>query len=382
VQISIVHQHSLQNEIAKARMVEITRPNQSQRLTQLDGLRGLAALLVFIEHAHNSFAGPDPVSFLRYTPLGPLLWGGATAVILFFVLSGLVLALPAMRAMPKPFASFYARFMTLRLFRIYPAFWFALLVSLVASTLYVPSNGGTLFWNTGPWEIPHREMLHYFLLIPNFHAALIDGPAWTLTVEMQMSLLMPTLIVAFRSADTRWGTLLLIALACGLGWRFLWLHYLPMFALGVALARHWERANILARRLSPVGFTALALVAFASFSMPQDPPIAVEWIVTLVMGVLLILAVQSTGLARFLDCGPVQFLGRISYSFYLLHMPIFLLLLSWLQPFVHSAVLVFLVALPVVCLASFGAFIWVERPAIRYSHRLVDWFHARSLRHA
>jgi peptidoglycan/LPS O-acetylase OafA/YrhL len=102
-----------------------------------------------------------------------------------------VLALPAMRATPKPFAFFYARFMTLRIFRIDPAFWFALLVSLVASALYVPSNGNTLFWNSSPWEIPRREMLHYFLLIPNFHAALIDGPTWTLTVEIQMSSFCP-----------------------------------------------------------------------------------------------------------------------------------------------------------------------------------------------
>jgi len=363
-------------------MADVSRPNQNCRLTQLDGLRGLAALLVFVEHAHNSFAGPDPVSFLRYTPLGPLLWGAQTSVILFFVLSGLVLALPAMRATPKPFIFFHARFMTLRIFRIYPAFWFALLVSLAASALYVPSNGGTLFWNSSPWEIPHREMLHYFLLIPNFHAALIDGPTWTLTVEMQMSLLLPVLIIIFRNAATRWGTLLLIALACGLSWRFLSLHFLPMFALGVGLARHWQRVNILAGKLSPIVFTVLALVAFASFSVPQNPPIAVEWMTTLAMGTLLILAVQPTGLARFLDSFPVQFLGRISYSFYLLHMPIYLLLLSWLQPFIHNAALVFLAALPLVCLASFAAFTWIERPAIRYSHRLVDWFRARSFQHA
>lgn len=83
---------------------------QPQRLSSLDGLRGIAAVVVLIHHAlltlpqladaYYDMDGLSEISLawiLTYTPLH-VFWAGAEAVSLFFILSGIVLTLPVLRA--------------------------------------------------------------------------------------------------------------------------------------------------------------------------------------------------------------------------------------------------------------------------------------------
>ena len=80
----------------------------SSRLSSLDGLRGVAALIVVVHHSMlvspnlaAAYYGGEveglAANIVTYSPLH-LLWGGKEAVVVFFVLSGLVLVL-AMRSM-------------------------------------------------------------------------------------------------------------------------------------------------------------------------------------------------------------------------------------------------------------------------------------------
>lgn len=111
------------------------------RLRELDGLRGLAALIVLFYHislTYPSLAVPyyaqpveGPLAFaLTYTPLH-LLRDGRMAVYIFFVLSGLVLALPVLaRGRAYPWLAYYPQ----RLIRLYLPVWaaVALGVALIA----------------------------------------------------------------------------------------------------------------------------------------------------------------------------------------------------------------------------------------------------------
>ena len=108
-----------------------------KRLTQLDGLRGIAALIVVIFHL-SLIAQPfldtnstgDAWWWMSETPLR-LATDGTQAVLLFFVLSGLVVALPALR---KGFS--WRKYFASRFLRLYIPAWGALVLAVVSGSLH------------------------------------------------------------------------------------------------------------------------------------------------------------------------------------------------------------------------------------------------------
>ena len=114
-----------------------TALKKTARVTSLDGLRGLAAVVVLVHHAlltapvlASAYYGgsvsdaSDPVSWaLTYTPLH-LIWAGTEAVYLFFVLSGVVLTFPVLRSRSFSWLAYYPS----RLLRLYGPIVFAVLL--------------------------------------------------------------------------------------------------------------------------------------------------------------------------------------------------------------------------------------------------------------
>src|ERR1700709_492313 len=120
-----------------------------KRLTQLDGLRGIAALIVVIFHL-SLIAQPfldtnstgDAWWWMSNTPLR-IATDGTQAVLLFFVLSGLVVALPALR---EGFS--WKKYYASRFLRLYIPSWGAL--PLAASLIFlVPRDAGNV--SSGTW---------------------------------------------------------------------------------------------------------------------------------------------------------------------------------------------------------------------------------------
>src|SRR5665213_3568592 len=120
-----------------------------KRLTQLDGLRGIAALVVVVFHL-SLIAQPfldtkstgDAWWWISETPLR-LATDGTQAVLLFFVLSGLVVALPALR---KGFA--WKKYFASRFLRLYIPAWGALMLAaaLIFCIPRVSSNVSANYW--------------------------------------------------------------------------------------------------------------------------------------------------------------------------------------------------------------------------------------------
>jgi peptidoglycan/LPS O-acetylase OafA/YrhL len=345
----------------------------SRRLTQLDGMRGLAALFVFTSHLNLALPPPSPLASWQHTPLG-LFWGGQAAVDFFFVLSGFVLALPFMTSAPTaPAPHFYGRFVLQRLARIYPAYWFALLFSLVAMRLFVPAGVTAAgpwthdFWLHGWADLSPQILLRHVLLVPDFDSRLIDPVSWTLVVEMRMSLLLPLIILAFRRWGGHIGTPLLLVIVLALSRKLEILHFLPLFALGVALARHFRAWSRPRADNGSLAFWLLLLVGLLSYGSPYVMHMGHprdDYLSAVGAAVLIVLALQPTAFGSFLNSRAVQFLGRVSYSFYLLHLPTFLLSLSWLLPHLGSVTAVFCITLPLVCAFSWLSFSCIERPAL------------------
>ena len=204
----------------------------SRRLTQLDSLRGLAALSVLLYHyflvfevVYNSDSSTGGevcnnwfIFAYTYTPLH-IVWVGHEAVVFFFVLSGFVLALPYLQS-STPMS--YGSYLIKRVFRIYPAYLCAIALAIIVNVfLYkVGTDGLPVFWkgNIGQrWQWDGNLIWDHILLVGSFNYNRFIPPVWSLVYEMRISLLFPFIMYGVRFLD--WKTNLAIGfLLAGLDW--------------------------------------------------------------------------------------------------------------------------------------------------------------------
>lgn len=305
-------------------------PSADKRLAGLDGIRGLAALYVVINHI-----------FLRAFPGYPVdhapFWAGwfiygRFAVVVFIVLSGFSLALsPARHGWRLSGVSGFAQ---RRARRILPAYWAALAFSLAVAWLIVPQPGHGM--------PDAKSVLVNGLLVQNIVGAHSPNAAfWSMAVEAQLYLLFPLLllIVRRRSAVVMLATVTLVVVAVGiLGPHISRVNTFviesppdlgALFAVGILAAGIVGAST--ARRSWPWHWLALAAAV---------PVLATIWWqgsvwtldhlfwVDLALGpaIACLLAALATGraapLMRVLDTRPIRNLGSSSYSLYLTHAPI------------------------------------------------------------
>ena len=303
---------------------------QRQRLVGLDGIRGLAALYVVINHV-----------FLRAFPGYPVdhapFWAawmsyGRFAVVVFIVLSGFSLALaPARRRWRLDGISQFAR---RRAMRILPAYWGALAFSLAVAWLIVPQPGHGM--------PDAKSVVVNGLLVQNIVGGHSPNAAfWSMAVEAQLYLLFPVLllIVRRRSALTMLAAVTLVVAAVGIfGPHIAKVHTFviqsapdlaALFAVGILSAGIVGTSS--ARRSWPWAWLALAAAAPVVATMWWQGSVwtldHVFW-VDLALGpaIACLLAALATGhparLLRTLDAKPIRNLGLSSYSLYLTHAPI------------------------------------------------------------
>ncbi len=304
-----------------------------ERLTGLDGLRGLAALYVVVNHVFlRAFPG-YPVDRAPFWA-GWLIYG-RFAVVVFIVLSGFSLALsPARHGWQLGGLSGFAH---RRARRILPAYWAALAFSLAVAWLLVAQPGRGM--------PDARSVIVNGLLVQNVVGARSPNAAfWSMAVEAQLYLVFPLLLLMVR----RWGAVVMLAIVTlvvvtvGIvGPRVPHVHVFliqsapdlaALFAVGVVSAGIVSASP--ARRAWPWG--RLAAVAAA-------PVVATIWWqgsvwtldhlfwVDLALGpaVACLLASLATAprggrapMRRLLDARPIRTLGASSYSLYLTHAPI------------------------------------------------------------
>ena len=193
----------------------LVRSSSGNHFPYLDGLRGLAVLLVLVFHSWNASGRPS----YRWKLLGAkgdlanLFAVFFTGVQLFFILSGFLLAQPWFRSdyfgKPRPSLKKYAR---LRWFRIAPAyycalgFWVLLFIPLITpAPLFYSARGVLVF------------LLHLFLL-ENFLpiAAQYNATWWTIPVEALFYVLLPFGVCLFYR--WRWLVTLPASLLVSIGW--------------------------------------------------------------------------------------------------------------------------------------------------------------------
>jgi len=228
------------------------------RFTQLDGLRGLAILMVVLYHSTELIY--SEVTWIRVVLAIP--WMGWAGVDLFFVLSGYLITriLLVHRGAPNYFRAFYGR----RILRIFPLYYSLLIFYLIV----VPQLG--LFSGGGPLWTPNsdREAIWYWVFLGNFHAGLDGhfnhaalGITWSLAIEEQFYLVWPQLVSRLRVERLKKvccavvvGSLLMRLVAVGLGANWILTYTVTPFRLDGLAVGAW----IAARVYQDGGFDAIA----------------------------------------------------------------------------------------------------------------------------
>lgn len=360
--------------------------SRTGRLPALDGLRGLAALVVVLHHAALVAPGlaaayragqPTPTGWAAvavYSPLH-LLWAGPEAVSIFFVLSGLVLTLPFLRRRPD-WLAYYPR----RLVRLYVPVWGGVLFAVLCWLAVRRNSQPGLSWWVNRHDIPLRPRVVFNEMTLLFGTNNLNSVLWSLKYEVLFSLLLPVfLVLGLRWRRGAWvkAVLVLALVEVGVVTDRGSLGYLAIFALGVLIAVERERIRALVERTGAavlwtvcgVGLLMLDAVWLAG-GREELAPVSVAGAAVLVTLFAFWRPAQRLG-----QRGVVQWLGRVSFSLYLVHEPIVVsaaFLVRSTDPFLMLAV-----ALPASLLIAEGFYRVVEAPAHRLSQTVGRYAAAR-----
>lgn len=344
------------------------------RVQTIDGLRGIAALLVVFFHLHEAIS--RTASGWLWAPFDWIARNGFLGVDVFFVISGFVIALSVSKGAPT--LSYFGRFILRRSIRLDPPYWSAILLEIVLLTLTLRLfTGYAVELPSVPQVLAHlayaQALLGYGHIIDVF---------WTLCYEVQFYAFFVGLVV-FRAMlpprfqNPRWAVLMGATLFLVSLWTRYWRpEGLPA---GLAIDRWFQffigvlTWRVVAKRGS-MGALALSwgvlVAAVAAAGAPATQLLAVG------VSALLVAAARDPRWGRPLASRPVLFLGAISYSLYLYHASVgwrFVSLVQrifpgpWTPP---EAIAVYL--LGIVVSVGFSASLWwfIERPCLTLSQRI------------
>jgi len=370
----------------------------ASRIPELDGLRGLAIILVIVDHYVGASGKGHLVPWLH--GLFTLTAAGWSGVDLFFVLSGFLIGgiLLDARDSPNYFRTFYLR----RVFRILPIYYLWILIY----TLLVV---GFRWFMPGRYSVTHKDLLQVpiqLLFLRNIVMSMSDIPAlalawfpvtWSLAVEEQFYLLAPPLV---RFVSVR---RLVVALAATISLapllRLLLFHFglhlaafylMPCRADGLAAGmliaiawrQRWFKSYLQAHTLILQRTLVALLFGFSALLWWLVHPMNLVWItigltwMVLLWGafLLFLLSQTDTWLARAMRWHWLRYLGAISYCAYLLHDAFNHLahrILLHAEPQVYNLQGAGVTLLALVLTLSVASLSWryFEQPLIRRGHR-------------
>ena len=369
-------------------------PVKPARYIELDSLRGLAALIVVLHHLRLLWQGDaEPASAILRSLLSLANPVGNGAVILFFVLSGFVLSLPAVAGRPQPYLTFVIR----RVFRIYLPYLAALAVSVAGAFwlhgIVTRNSWFHLFWSE---PVSWRLVLQHVMFVGVYNTDQFDNPIWSLVHEMRISLVFPLLCAFVLRFKSKWSFVIAFGLT-GIAeviqkppflidWQIAEsVHIAGLFVLGIFLAR--QRSSLGAwflrwpRRFAAVPIALTVACLFLYFFVSPQSTNSIErffphimtcirhWLIALSSGALMIISISSASWKRVLHWPPIHFLGEVSYSLYLWHFVVILYCVHLLYGRLPLWVILCL-SLVLSIVVSWCSYRWIEKPSMNLGRNL------------
>ena len=302
-----------------------------ERLAALEGLRGHAAMLVFLTHAFGYLAGKlyvvsdvEHLYVLDASSVGlavlVFFFHSNYGVDLFFVLSGLLMADIAVRRWPGT-----GRFMSRRILRIYPPYLASVVIAAIVVYLTMQRSVGL---SEGAANL---ALLQGFFPL-GIHA--INPVTWSLSFEAAFYLAGPVIALAWGAG--RPGSLAfrfnflaalfvaIVALCAMLSAdRAIYLAYFALFIPGIALGMVGDDARKRVAERTPLALVVIAWMAFTlavkTGALPNTHP-AYYPASGIACGLMVLKACDAGSmLARLLEHPVMRWLGRYSYSLFLIH---------------------------------------------------------------
>ncbi len=370
----------------------MTASPKTERIHALDGLRGVACVAVLLLHVATMLelwgeGGPYPII------------PGTPAVVVFFVLSGVVLSIAPLARLregrPYDWLGYYPRRVVRLGLPLAAAVALGVVAGLVSWTLGSTGRSATAidFDGTAP-QVVHDVLMQFDVLffvsddtVTLFGDPLVrvNSPVWSMGWELWFSLTLPLAVALLARFRREVPAALLIFTGIFLSY---WSGYFPLrlcltFWLGVLLAKHLGELSRV-RLTAPIELLALVLLlsvielvqaasagmlgALGSLLAAALPTL----MVAACMGVVT-LAMTDGLVRRALSARPVRFLGAVSFSLYLTHavtigaLEALLPRLGVVEPLVQAA-------LAVALSLAVAVVFWhvVEKPGIALSRRVGD----------
>lgn len=360
------------------------------RIESVDGLRAFAFTLVFLFHTWE-FSGKPRI------PVVTDVISQNTRPDLFIVLTGFALFLPFALDETRSLRFRTGPYLVRRLRRIvlpyYAALALAFLIPVILKLLFQALGRETnpIVWPSMGDVASHLTFSHMFF--PDYWDG-INGSLWTMSLEMQLYLLFPLVVLAVA----RWGLTALIPIALiGLGYRvavgafvdgpgfpdlFLWgatgLGRLMEFVAGMfasVVALRWRE------RLPRLSWIPLVGLVACGYLLAVGPMADTRWFpvresaLAVSFAALVILAITVSPVERLFAARPVARLGFVAYSMFLVHQPVTYYLaellhrLLGLQRGPVFLAIMWTVGLALVLVIGGLLFRFVEAPCLRWAKR-------------
>jgi peptidoglycan/LPS O-acetylase OafA/YrhL len=352
---------------------------KSKRIGVLDGLRGVAVLIVFL--SHTSGRGQSVINTLNFQGIG------LVGVYLFFSLSAYLLGykIYTRNVDKRSVLSFYLK----RFLRIVPLYYFVISMVFMYQKL------------TNSYE---PRYLHISGNFKGFLEHLVfyrgDGVFWSIVSEMQFYLIVP-LVAYLLLKRTRFALIILsfVSLLSSIVYTGYYAHiieilpyvspntlnrgtFMDIFLIGMLGAWFiYKRPDLFQRYRDQLSFAALfsfvlvmllTLVLVSKSFLFFNQPLYKFRYVSIIYSVcftLVILSLVSGNkyLEKFFGNRFLRLLGQVGFSFYLIHFAVLLLV----NQYQIASPLKFLISFCITLFLSKGLFLLIEKPSIRLSYKLI-----------
>ncbi|WP_017259636.1 acyltransferase family protein [Pedobacter arcticus] len=311
--------------------ISITYEGAKHHILALDGLRGIAILLVLLFHTFHFMLG----------------WCG---VDLFFVLSGFLITGILIETKNHPF--YFQNFWIKRVLRIFPLYYFVLAIIIIPKVFFrvntVTHTSWTYWFYLQNWEYTikgvfpdGKDTMNHF---------------WSLAIEEQFYFFFPFVVKYIKDSRTPWVLLAFIIIA--IGFRFYYFsdgnigYYVGTFsrmdslAIGAIIAYFIRYNRFLLEKWTLTFFYIsltyiVAVLIFTKslhFSNPYFASLGLTFF-ALLFGSVLILSIselKSKFLVRVLTLKALLFIGKISYGLYVFHWVLYVFIKPPLEAIIYS----------------------------------------------